>query len=297
MSKLTLSSSVGIGGENQTDDVLVVQKALNAIYEKIELSEPLAEDGEIGEDETDSPTCQAITLLQRHLLGFKNPDALISCNGMTHKALKKALVESEPILSMFLPKIVPEKDLKEADFEQAAELLSCDVAAIKAVSEVESSGSGYFKNNAPCILFEAHQFSKYSGHRFDESHPDISSPKWDRSLYVGGEKEYERLQKAMELDRSAALKSASFGRYQIMGFNHEAAGYEDVESFVSDMFFAERHHLIAFVHFIKSNNRLLEAIQNLDWSTFARYYNGPSYAENHYDEKLQSAYEKHNAEQ
>lgn len=293
MPELTLSSSVGIGGENKTEDVINTQKALNAIREKIGLSEPLSEDGDIGTDASTSKTCQAIELMQSNILGFKNPDGLIGCNGKSHKALTKAVEQITPTLNLFLPKIVPEEGLTDDDYDNAAQLLSCEVAAIKAVSEVESSGSGYFENKAPCILFEAHQFSKYSDHRFDESHPDISSRKWDRSLYVGGEKEYGRLQTAMMLDRSAALKSASFGRYQIMGFNHETAGYDDVETFVRDMFLAERHHLIAFVHFIKSNRRLLDAIQSLDWPTFARYYNGPSYAENHYDEKLQTAYDTH----
>lgn len=293
MSELVLSSSVGIGGENQVEDVLKIQKALNAIQAKIGLDEPLSEDGQLGTDPSVSKTCHAIALMQEKVLGFKNPDSLISCNGKTHKALEKAIQQLSSTLSLFLPKIEPEKGLTEEDYQQAAGLLNCDVAAIKAVSEVESSGSGYFENDAPCILFEAHQFSKYSDHRFDESHPEISSKKWDRSLYLGGEKEYGRLQTAMTLDRTAALKSASFGRYQIMGFNHQAAGYDDLEIFVRDMFFAERHHLIAFVNFIKSNRRLLDAIQSLDWPNFARYYNGPSYAENHYDEKLESAYSKY----
>jgi hypothetical protein len=143
---------------------------------------------------------------------------------------------------------------------------------------VESAGSGFFASGPPCILFEAHIFSKYSDRQFDESHPEISSRKWDRSLYVGGEKEYERLQNAMALNRKAALISASYGRYQIMGFNHQAAGYDDVETFVRKMFLAERLHT---------------AIQELDWATFACYYNGPAYAENRYDEKLLAAYDKH----
>ncbi|WP_421846534.1 N-acetylmuramidase family protein [Marinomonas sp.] len=293
MSELVLSSSVGIGGENQAEDVLKIQKALNAIQKKIGLDEPLSEDGQIGTNPSVSKTCHAIALMQEKILGFKNPDSLISCNGKTHKALEKAIQQPSSTLSLFLPKIEPEKGLTEEDYQHAAGLLNCEVAAIKAVSEVESSGSGYFENDAPCILFEAHQFSKYSDHRFDESHPEISSKKWDRSLYLGGEKEYGRLQTAMTLDRTAALKSASFGRYQIMGFNHQAAGYDDLETFVRDMFFAERHHLIAFVNFIKSNSRLLDAIQKLDWPTFARYYNGPSYAENNYDKKLESAYKRH----
>ncbi|WP_367989242.1 N-acetylmuramidase family protein [Vibrio sp. NTOU-M3] len=292
--QIHLSSSVGHGGENLTDDVLVIQKTLNQLGDKISLSSPLTEDGQIGDDNEQSPTCQAIGLFQRHLLGFIHPDCRIDKGGKSHQALDSALsADASPVFSLFLPKPEPLKGLSEQDFEQAAEALSCDVAAVKAVSEVESAGSGFFNNGAPAILFEAHQFSKYSQHRFDESHPDISSRKWDRSLYVGGEKEYERLQKAMQLDRTAALKSASYGRYQIMGFNHQASGYDDVESYVRDMFLAERHHLMAFVNFIKSNSKLTQAIQTLDWPSFARYYNGPAYAENHYDEKLQSAYDKH----
>lgn len=292
MQEISLTSSVGSGGENASHDVLNVQKALNRIAEKIGLSEPLAEDCQIGPEPQHSSTCHAIGLLQSNILGYANPDNRIDRNGKSHQALNQELNATYDIApGLFLPKIEPEQGLSEDDYQHAAQLLGCEVAAIKAVSDVESSGSGFFESGTPCILFEAHQFSKYSHHHFDESHPDISSRQWDRTLYIGGEREYERLQKAMELDRRAALKSTSFGRYQIMGFNYGAAGYNDVESFVRDMFLAERHHLIAFVHFIKSDSRLLNAIQSLDWPTFARCYNGPGYAENMYDLRLQAAYE------
>lgn len=195
--------------------------------------------------------------------------------------------------SLFLPKIEPVLGLTEQNYQNISEELHCEVAAVKAVSDVESSGSGYFSSGTPCILFEAHIFSKFTDHQYDESHPDISSKTWNRSLYIGGEREYERLQKAMLLNRQAALKSASYGRFQIMGFNYEPAGYDDVESFVRDMFFAESNHLKAFANFIKSTPNTLKAIQSLDWGTFARYYNGPAYAENRYDQRLQMAYMKH----
>ncbi|CAM3148231.1 N-acetylmuramidase family protein [Vibrio neptunius] len=296
MKALTLSSSVGIGADNTPDDVLNVQKALNQISDKIGLTAPLAEDGIIRSDLGPSPTCQAIAAMQKTILGFHHPDSRIDANGKSHRSLNKALGAGQSTLSsLFLPAIEPIKGLTDDDYHDAADALGCEVAAIKAVSDVESAGSGFFESGLPCILFEAHQFSKYSQHQFDDSHPNISSPKWDRSLYVGGEKEYDRLKQAMDLDRTAALKSASFGRYQIMGFNHKAAGYDDVESFVRDMFFAERHHLMAFVHFIKSNAKLHQAIQALDWPTFARHYNGPGYAENRYDERLESAYQTHSA--
>ncbi|MDW6001868.1 N-acetylmuramidase family protein [Vibrio mangrovi] len=294
MQDLELTASVGSGAENTPEDVLNIQKALNRIAGKIGLSTPLEEDGQIIDAHDQSPTCQAIGLLQTTLLGYRHPDGRIDCGGKSEQALRQALQPTpEYVPDLNLPDSAPHRGLSEQDYQDASEALACDVAAIKAVSDVESSGSGFFPSGAPCVLFEAHQFSKYSDHQFDESHPAISSPKWDRSLYVGGEKEYQRLQEAITLDREAALKSASYGRYQIMGFNHQTAGYDDVESFVRDMFLAERHHLMAFVNFIKSNPKLLSSIQSLDWATFARYYNGPGYAENHYDERLQQAYERH----
>jgi len=39
-----------------------------------------------------------------------------------------------------------------------------------------------------------------------------------------------------------------------------------------------------------SDSRLLEALQGRDWPTVARLYNGPRYAENHYDTRLADAY-------
>ncbi|NLS11953.1 N-acetylmuramidase family protein [Vibrio sp. SM6] len=292
MKSIHMNRAVGAGAPNQYDDVLAVQKALNQLSDKIGLTQPLSEDGVIITPPNQSPTCIAIGRFQSRLLGFNNPDYRIDEGGRSHRGLAKACSNAiSPILGLFLPRIKPTTGLSDSDFLRAAERLECEVAAIKAVSEVESKGSGFFANGAPAILFEAHIFSKYSDSRFDESHPSLSSKKWDRSLYQGGEQEYQRLQQAMMLDRHAALMSASYGRYQIMGFNHHAAGYDDIEDFVHDMFVAESHHLDAFVGFILSNSRLHQAIQSLDWATFARHYNGPGYAENHYDAKLKAAYD------
>lgn len=44
-------------------------------------------------------------------------------------------------------------------------------------------------------------------------------PKWDKSKYLGGVHEYKRLELAQEIDEECALKSASWGIGQIMGFN------------------------------------------------------------------------------
>ena len=157
------------------------------------------------------------------------------------------------------------------------------------MAEVESRGDGFLSENRPKILFERHIFSRYSGRKHDGAHPDISNRK--AGGYQGGAKEYERLEKAIALDLIAGLKSASWGRFQIMGFNHEVCGYNLVEDFIDAMKESEDNHLAAFVGFVQGNG-LAPALRRRDWATFARRYNGPNYRRNKYDEKMDAAYRR-----
>jgi hypothetical protein len=180
----------------------------------------------------------------------------------------------------------------DADLEAGAQQLGCELAALKAVAEVESRGDGFLPDKRPKILFEAHVFSRETQHKYNETHPDISSRKWNKALYKGGAGEYSRLARAIALDRAAALKSASWGRFQIMGFNHAACGFPDVQSFVAAMCRSEGEHLRAVVVFIKANPKMLHALRNKDWKEFAFAYNGLAAEENKYPQKLRDAYEK-----
>lgn len=174
-------------------------------------------------------------------------------------------------------------------YKKAAETLKCPVAAIKAVAQVEASGSGFLPDGQPKILFEAHHFSELTGGKYDKSHPNISSPKWNRSLYKGGAREHERLAEAVKLDREAALQSASWGKFQIMGSNYDACGYSSVQAFINAMYKDEDAHLEAFVNFVK-HERMDQFLRAKDWERFARRYNGPGYRANNYHEKLANAY-------
>lgn len=187
---------------------------------------------------------------------------------------------------------VTNKTLTDYYFVKAAELLNIDVAAIKAVTEIESPKGGFLKNGKPTILFEAKYFHNLTNGKYDLMHPNVSSPKWDRSLYYGGEKEYDRLGLAITLDKDAALQSASWGRFQIMGANYKTCGYDTVSAFVDAMYESEYNHLIAFCKFIQ-NNKMDVYLRNKQWAEFARRYNGPKYKENNYDTKLEKAYTKY----
>lgn len=180
--------------------------------------------------------------------------------------------------------------LTDADFARAANLLGCEPAAIRAVASVESNGDGFHKDGRPKILFEAHIFSRLTGHRFDESHPTISSRVWNAALYRGGEREHDRLAQAVALDRDAALQSASWGKFQIMGFNFKRCGFTLLVDFVSAMQRSEGEHLTAFCHFVKSMG-LDDELRRHEWAAFARGYNGPQYTVNRYDARIQQAFD------
>ncbi len=182
--------------------------------------------------------------------------------------------------------------LTEQDFADAAGQLGCEVASIKAVCEVEAPRGGFNPDGTPATLFEGHKFHKATGGKFDIEAPDLSYPTWTRRHYgKNWQAEQARLQRAMTLDREAALRSASWGKFQIMGFNHEVVGFPAIQGFVNAMYKSEREHLMAFVMFVLKEG-LAPALRRKDWANFARGYNGPAYAENKYDTKMAAAYSK-----
>ena len=165
---------------------------------------------------------------------------------------------------------------------------------VRAVLAVESGGSGFRKGRL-LVRFEPRVYLKQSrlpravfdlyfriGESYDEdmyrSTPDEEFVRFhgDQDL------EWHALEVACRINMTAGWKSASYGGPQIMGFNAERAGYEDVyemvEAFKSGddeqvrAMFRLLSHLIA-----DSGNGRVNAMQCLrdgDLWGFARRYNG-----------------------
>ena len=188
------------------------------------------------------------------------------------------------------------RKLTQQDFKDAAALIGgiCTHPHIKAVAEVESSGDGFGHDGRPRILFEAHWFSKLTGGVWDHQFPSVSSAKWNRKLYTGSHSgEWGRFDLAEGLNKLAAIQAASWGLFQIMGFNYRTCGFQSPEDFRWHMERDEREQLFAFVKFIIAKG-LRDELETGDWAGFARQYNGPGFAENRYDQKLEAAFKKHN---
>ncbi|MBM9595882.1 N-acetylmuramidase domain-containing protein [Roseitranquillus sediminis] len=166
---------------------------------------------------------------------------------------------------------------------------------IKAVTAVEARGSGFIKNtDMPCILFEGHWFHKFTRGAYDNHYPHLSYAKWTKQHYKGGRGEYDRLLEAITVsdDPDPALRSTSWGLFQIMGFNHEMAGHATVREFVNAMAESEGNQLKAFVSFVEAEPELAESLRSQQWSDFASRYNGPGYKKNQYDTKLAAEFSR-----
>lgn len=191
---------------------------------------------------------------------------------------------------LFMQCSSPTRGISDADHSIAAKKLGVDVATIKAVAKVETSGNAFDENGRPRILFERHYFHRFTHGKYDSKHKDISNKQGGG--YGKFSAQYSKLERAYQLSPDAALSAASWGRFQIMGSNYKAAGFNSVRDFVLAMTRSEAEHLNAFANFVATNKVMLKALQDHDWAAFAAKYNGPKYKENSYDTKLKNEYER-----
>jgi hypothetical protein len=179
----------------------------------------------------------------------------------------------------------PDTPLTAGDVAKAAARLKTTTAHVWTVYDVEAAGNP-FSQGRPTILFEPHIFSRLTNHRYDQSHPHLSSRSWNRGLYPGSQDgRYKQLVDAMALDVNAALSAASYGGFQVLGQNWKALGYKSAWDFVFQHSVSVGEQLEGFVEFVEVNG-LANALRAGDWAKFARGYNGPGYAQNQYDRRL-----------
>jgi hypothetical protein len=182
--------------------------------------------------------------------------------------------------------------LTDDSWKTLGKSLAVEPAALKAVAAVEGAGSGFLPKDPtkPKILFEGHAFHRLTGGRFAAQRPDLSYPKWDKTKYSGSLiGEWQRLEAACTLDRPAALQAASWGMFQIMGFNYGYCGCPDVEAFVALQHAGADKQMECFARFV-ARPPYLAALQTKDWEAFAKAYNGPQHAKNNYAPKMAAAY-------
>lgn len=274
-----MNGFIGKNSKN-TDWVMMVQRLLNATNYCLP---PLLVDGRFGKDTED-----CVRSFQGHVglipdgkVGIKTLMAILSYKPFKFDTFKREI-------SRFL---------SEDDIRRAAKNLGVSPAVIHAVKEVESLGNG-FLNDHPKILFEGHVFWRllkedgYEPTELREGNEDILHMRWTRKYYRGGMGEYERLDKAMEIDADIAYQSCSWGLFQIMGYHWKKLKYPSIKHFVYEMRESEAKQLDAFVRYCRAFG-LVTHLKKKEWEDFAKKYNGSGYKVNKYHTRLKKAYEKH----
>jgi len=282
----TLSGSVGTGRLNQPADVTRVQDLLANHTHWLAPIPLTPADGHCGPD-----TIEAIKRFQETAAALEKGkvDGVVTPSGFTLKRLEIGYIP-KPKHRVFdnVCWAHAANELTLTLLQAAAKTLALESEAIEAVVEQEVAIRGPWDEfGRPTILYERHLFRHFTKKKWNLTHPDISGPQGGYGRYSA---QYPKLYRAATLDEPAALKSASWGAFQILGENFADCGYTSVETFVDAMLANETNQLNAFVAFVNKNSTLKKALKDKDWTTFARIYNGPDYQKNHYDTNISNIY-------
>lgn len=236
---------------------------------------------------------EAVASFQKEIMKI-SPDGKVEPASATFRALVDAASPAIEERSRFPTGNGHRGHLTKADYVQAATTLGCKPEAIMAVSLVESTGAPFLHSGKPRILFEPQLFGKLTNYIYDSLFPYVSrqhqlNRRKDPHVYGKEEEQWVKLKIATLIDRQAAIKSASWGRFQVLGENWAHTGARSLDAFLTVMFTSERSQLDGFVAFVKKKH-LSGALKRLDWRAFAFGYNGPSYHRDNYDGKIAKRY-------
>lgn len=189
--------------------------------------------------------------------------------------------------------------LTDSDYREVAAELGVEVAAIKAVVDIETGRkhNGFWKKGSAIINFDLSIYRVYAPRHgvnlkaARKKYPVIFRSPDVRKYGSKQAAQYARLEAAMEIDRASALESCFWGMFQIGGFNWKQCGCGSVDEFCELMNRSERDQLELFAAFCRANN-LVRFIQKKDWAAFSLRYNGPGYKKQRYHKKMADAYKK-----
>ena len=184
------------------------------------------------------------------------------------------------------------------EIRKAAAEFGIEPAALLAVAETESAGNVFAViegRQEPLIRFEGHYFDR---RLFGEAQAraraaGLAAPNAGGVANPASQAaRWRLLERAAEIDRKAAYESASWGLGQVMGAHWERLGFADVEALVDEARTGAGGQARLMARFIESSG-LSQALEEHDWETFARGYNGPGFRKNDYHTKLAAAYRRH----
>lgn len=168
-----------------------------------------------------------------------------------------------------------------------------------AVVDKESAGRAFYTvkgEKLPSIRIEGHYFWRLLG----------PGPKRDRAVREGLANRkagvvknpstmagrYAMLDRMTAIDVEVAYQSISIAIGQVMGENFKRIGYQSATAMFQAATASFDNQAAQMLSFIATDRKLVAAIQNHDYHTYARIYNGPNYKANNYHTDLKAFVEK-----
>ncbi len=185
--------------------------------------------------------------------------------------------------------------LSDEDFRVIADELGVETAAIKAVVKIEAGPAlrGFWAPGVPVVNYAQSLFNKYNA---KIKGPKAKDAKVPEGLSGYALKEWTSLTRARKINEDAANMSCYWGMFQIGGYNYQLCGCESIAEMVALMSESEFSQLELFAEFVRKTG-MLESLRKKDWTTFARKYNGSSYAKRGYHTRMAKEYEAFKAKE
>lgn len=178
-----------------------------------------------------------------------------------------------------------------------AERLKCSPAALQAVAEVESAGKVFARvkgKDEPLIRWEGHYFDRRlkNGERERARREGLAHPKAGAVKNPSSQaKRWEIVTRASLINRQAALESFSIGLGQVMTAHWKKLGFDSVDELIMLARSGAAGQIELMARYIDKFG-LADELQRLDFTGFARGYNGPGYKAGGYHLKMAAAYKR-----
>jgi hypothetical protein len=187
--------------------------------------------------------------------------------------------------------------------------LDCEPASVVALATVEV-GQIPVMHGLPVIRFETHVMSRRTVEPVELEkvirNVEGDWTAWDRRaqwyrgsagwmpVHTGSQfSEWAALASASEVDPEAALESASWGVFQLMGYHWEEMGLPSVQAFVARNMRGPEVQIRLLGRYLRwaQDGAILEALQAKDWEQLTILYNGPGQVD-YYRRALAIRYEE-----
>lgn len=184
---------------------------------------------------------------------------------------------------------------------KAAALAGIQPAALLAIVETETNGEIFERDGkTPQFLYERHVAYREA----EKVSPELlrafrlaglAIPKWSKATqYLDERTSQQRLDlmaKAIAINEEVALRSASWGVGQTMGFLCHELNFDSAKQMVDYMTGSADHQIDCMIRELKKSH-LVEPLNTHDWRHVARVYNGPAFEANSYDTKMADAWKR-----